>query len=176
MAKPLERALAWMDRQLGRAAGLAAVIGALGIVGLMGIILIGVIWRYLLNNPIFGIEDLSVLVLSVVAACAVFYGARNEAHVSVNIIRNLLSRKGMRVTDLLMRLATLFALGVATYALFKKACGFEKACITENLSIEHWPFYYVLGVAMGLYGIHVLVRLIWSLQNWGEDDPDEARD
>ena len=57
--------LDWLDKQLGRLTGLFALLGAAGVLSLMLIILVAVIWRYGINNPIFGIGDLSVLVLSV---------------------------------------------------------------------------------------------------------------
>jgi TRAP-type C4-dicarboxylate transport system permease small subunit len=73
--------LDWMDKQLGRVTGLFAIIGGLGVLSLMLIILVAVIWRYGINNPIFGIGDLSVLVLSVVAASSVI-SARATMHIS----------------------------------------------------------------------------------------------
>lgn len=176
MAVTIPKALEWVDKQLGRLTGLFAIVGALGIFALMCIILLGVFWRYWLNNPIFGIGDVSVLVLSVIAAASVIYGARAEAHVSVNIIKMFVGRKVTRVTDLVMRCVSLLAIGIATYALFSKACGFEKACITENLSVEHWPFYYVLCAAMALYFLHVLLQLIQGVLHWSGDDPNEVAD
>jgi TRAP-type C4-dicarboxylate transport system permease small subunit len=165
--------LSWMDRQVGRLTGLFAVVGALGVLGLMGIILIAVIWRYGINNPIFGIGDLSVLVLSVVAASATIFGARNDAHISIDIISRFFGRKVTRFTDVIMRVLTFGILTLASYALVAKACGFEKGCLTENLSIVHRPFYYVLAVSMGLYALHVLVQLLQSLLHFHDDDPND---
>ena len=173
---PAAKLLSSADKQLGRVTGLFAVLGALGILALMFIILVGVFWRYVLNNPIYGIEDISVLVLSIVAASAVLYGARNEAHVAVNVIKYFAGRKMTRVTDVIMRSLAVFTLFMASYALFKKACGFAKACITENLSIEHFPFYYLLSVIMALYGLHVLIQLLLGLVHWSGDDPNEVKD
>ncbi|MGI9366362.1 MAG: TRAP transporter small permease [Rhizobiaceae bacterium] len=165
--------LSWADKQLGRLTGLFAVFGALGVVGLMGIIIVAVIWRYGINNPIFGIGDLSVLVLSVVAAASTIFGARNNAHISIDIISRFFGRKVTRYTDLIMRLLAFGILSLASYALVIKSCGFEKGCITENLSIEHRPFYYILAVSMGLYALHILIQLLQGLFHFKGEDPND---
>ncbi len=169
-------ALLWADRQLGRLAGLLAVIGGLGIFGLMGITMVAVIWRYGLNDPIFGISDLSVVTLTLVAGSAVAFGARQGSHVSVNVISLVAGRGLTRWTDAIMRVLTVAIAGLATYALFAKACGIEKACITNNFSIEHRPFYYFLGVCLGVYTAHVAVQFLIGLWHFWGEDPNEITD
>lgn len=166
-------ALLWADRQLGRLAGLLAFIGAAAITALMGITVIAVTWRYVLNDPIFGIEDLSVVTLTLVAGAAVAYGGRHGAHVSVDVIAHVASRKVTRFTDAIMRLLAVAILSLATWALFAKACGIEKACITNNFSIEHRPFYYFLGVAIGVFALQMIVQLLVGLFHFRDEDPNE---
>lgn len=143
---------------------------------LVGITVVAVGWRYGLNDPIFGIEDLSVVTLTVVAAAAVAYGGRRGAHVSVNIITYFFGRKVTRWTDAIMRAATVGIAGLATYGLFTRACGIEKACITGNFSIEHRMFYYVLGVALAIYTAQVALHLVIGLMHWSGEDPNEFED
>lgn len=168
--------LDWLDKQLARLSSGIAIIGAIGIVALMFITVVAVFWRYIVNDPIFGISDLSVLTLSVVAATSVCYGARHNAHVSVNVMSYFFGRKVTRVTDIVMRVLTLAILFVATYALIDKACGFEEACITNNLSIEHRPFFYVLAGCMLLYALHILWQLLVGLKHFHDTDPNEPAD
>ncbi len=168
-------ALLWADRQLGRLAGLLAFLGALAIVALVGVTIVAVTWRYLLNDPIFGIEDLSVVTLTIVAGAAVAYGGRHGAHVSVDVIGFVAGRKVTRVTNAIMRLLAVIILALATWALFTKACGIEKACITNNFSIEHRPFYYFLGVAIGVYTLQVFVQLLTGLYHFRGEDPNEIK-
>lgn len=166
--------LTWAEKQLGRLAGLFAFAGAAGIMVLLAVTVIAVLWRYALNSPIFGIEDISIVTLTVVAAAAVSFGAGKNAHISINIISNFFGRRVTRVTDVVMRSLTAGVSLLAAYAMFVTACGFEKACITSNLSLEHRPFYYVLGVAMALYGLHVAVQLMIGLAHWSGQDPNEV--
>lgn len=176
MADQTPGALLWADKWLGRLAGLIAVVGAVGMAGLMLITVVAVTWRYGFNDPIFGIEDLSVVTLTLVAAGSVAYGARHGSHVSVNIIGFVFGRAVTRYTDALMRLLTFAVAGLAAYALFTRACGIEKACITNNFSIEHRPFYYVLGVAMLLYSLHVLIQFLVGLVHFAGEDPNKIAD
>ena len=168
--------LDWAEKQLDRLAGLFAIVGSTAVVALMGITAVSVAWRYILRDPIFGIEDLSVVTLTIVAAAAVAFGARNNAHVSVDVISYIFGRRVRRFTDLVMRVCVLFIAVLATYALFTKACGIEKACITNNFSIVHRPFYYLLGVSMGFYALVVLLQLLAGLANFSGEDPNEIKD
>ena len=116
------------------------------------------------------------MALTIVAAASVAYGARNNAHVSVDVISYLFGRRVKRVTDLFMRLCVVFIAGLAAFALFTKACGMEKACITNNFSIVHRPFYYVLGLAMAFYMLVVLVHLLMGIVHFRGEDPNEITD
>ncbi len=158
-------------------AGLLAVVGSLAAVGLVGITIVAVVWRYGLNNPIFGIEDLSIITLTIVVAGAVAYGGRTGAHVSVNLLTYFAGRGVTRYTDAAMRTLTVAICALAVWGLFTRACGMEKACITGNFSIVHRPYYYVLGVAMGIYGLQMLVHLLMGLAHWRQPrDPNELEE
>ncbi len=148
------------------------MIGAVATLALMLITVAAVTWRYGLNDPIFGIEDLSVVTLTLVAGASVAYGARHGAHVSIDVMTNLLGDRVSRYTDIVMRLLVVGIAGLAAYALFDKACGIEKACITNNFSIEHTAFYYFLGVSMAVYALHVLLQLLTDLWRLSGDSPD----
>lgn len=165
------------ERQLGRLAGLFAVVGGLAIFGLMAITVVGVFARYVMHDPIFGIGDLSMMTLTVVVAASVAYGAHNQAHVSVNVITWFASRTVTRVTDLVARLLGVAILIFASYGLFTKgSCGLPCGQITNNLSIVHTPFYYVLGLATASYAALLLVHLLVGLVHWSDYDPNEVAD
>lgn len=177
MSAATPKALIWAEKQLGHLAGLLAVVGGISIVALMAITMVGVFWRYVFNDPIFGIEDVSTMALSIVVAASVAYGAHHQSHVSVNIITIVAGRKVTRVTDVVARAMGVAMLGIAAYALFTKGgCGLPCGALTNNISIVHTPFYYVLSVAVGSYCLLMLVHLLVGLAHWSGDDPNEARD
>lgn len=151
-------------RVLELAIGVFTFAGSIAVFGLMCLTIVAVIWRYFLASPIFGIEDLSQLGLSVLAAAAVCYGTRSGAHVSIDIIHQVFPKRLTKWTDVVMNLLSFAISALAVYALVRGACGIEKACITTNLAIEHVPFYYVLAVSFGLISLHFLIEALDALR------------
>ena len=68
----LEAAFAWLVRGFTLAGGVALVV----MVATVGV---AVVARYVLNEPIFGAEDISAMALVVVVASAIVYGAWDNA-------------------------------------------------------------------------------------------------
>ena len=163
--------------QLGRLTQLFSILGAISVLVLMSVTVVAVFWRYILNSPIFGIEDVSTMTLTVVAATAVAYAAHQNAHVSVNIITILSGRSVTRFTDATSRILCISMLALATYALFSKgSCGLECGQTTNNITIVHTPFYYMLGLSMASYTLLMLLHLILGFYNWNGVDPNEVVD
>ena len=177
MAKASPAILQSINKQLGRLAGLFAIAGGIALVGLMGITVVAVFARYVMNDPIFGIEDLSSMTLTVVVAAAVAYGAYHNVHVSVSVIKMFAGRRVTRVTDLIVRFLSLAFISIAAYAMFTKgACGLPCGQITNNLSIVHTPFYYSIGLALAFYALLLAFQIIVGLAHWTGRDPNEAID
>ncbi len=169
------RGIPAVDRGLGIIAGLMAVVGGAAAIGLVAITIVSVFWRYVLRDPIFGIEDLSTMALTVFVAGAIAYGALHRAHVTVNILAGLVGRKVTRLTDVAVRVLGAGISGFAAYGLFTKgACGLPCGAITANMGIVHTPFYYVLGTAFTFYTVLLVYQLIVGLMTWGGTDPNEA--
>jgi len=144
---------------------------------LAGVTGVSVFYRYVLRAPIFGIEDISTMTLTVIVAASIAWGALQQGHVSVNIISLAFGRRVTRYTDLAARLVSLAMLTFASYALFVKgACGMPCGAMTSNLGIIHTPFYYGLGLAMGFFAALVLVHLTIGLLHWQGNDPNEVTD
>ncbi|MGI9449100.1 MAG: TRAP transporter small permease [Geminicoccaceae bacterium] len=165
-----------LRKTLNLLTGLLAFVGSIGVAALLAVTVLAVVWRYVLKDPIFGIGDLSVLILSVVTAGAIAYGAGTGAHVGVNVIGRVASRAITRWTDALMRMLAASTCALASFALIDHACGIEKACITENLSVEHEPFYYVLSLAMALMALTYAAQFLIGLLHWSGRDPNEIAD
>ena len=168
--------LALIEQGLRHLARMLAFVGSISTAALALVTVVAVFWRYILRNPIFGIEDLSVLLLTVIAAGAVAYGTGTGAHVSVNVIKHVLGRSVTRWTDAFMRILAAAICAVASFALFDRACGIEKACITENLSVEQEPFYYVLSLALAVMAFTYAVQFAIGLAFWSDVDPNEITD
>ena len=98
-AKISHKALAAIDR----AVRWIAYIGSLTMVILVCVTGVAVFFRYVVNDPIFGVYDVSEMILLVTVACSIAYGGRRGAHVAVDILGMLGGRRitleGGRVTS-----------------------------------------------------------------------------
>lgn len=156
--------LAWCEQQFNRLARLFATIGGIAIVCLMGINMIAIFSRYILNDPIFGVEDLLAVNLTIFVAAAVAFGGLNQANISINVITLFTKGVLLRYTDFVAQILELLIVGYVTYSLFSiGSCGFACGAITSNLSIVHTPFYYLLAAAMGFYWLVILINILNSL-------------
>lgn len=165
------------ERALRLLSGVFAVVGGIALAILAVVTVIGVFWRYVLRDPIFGIEDVATMALSVTVAGAIAWGAARGSHVSVNVIPWFGGRRLTRVTDAVARVISVFILALACVALVKKgACGAACGAMTSNLSILHEPFFYTLGAALGLFATIVFVKLLVGLLHWTGEDPNEIAD
>ncbi|MDE0258566.1 MAG: TRAP transporter small permease subunit [Gammaproteobacteria bacterium] len=158
----------------GRVAAAFAVAGGVALAVLLGITVAEVFWRYVLNDSLLWIEDVSTMSLAVVAAAAVAYGAREGSHVCVNLIARFAGRRVTRVTDAIARLLGVGAVAVAAYALFVHgSCGLPCGAVTGSVSIPHLPFYYALGASLAAYGLLLLSQLLLGFAVWNAEDPNE---
>ncbi len=162
------------ERGLGFVAGLMGALGAVALAALIGVTIVSVFWRYILRDPIFGIEDVSTMALTVFVAGAIAYGAVRGAHVTVDVIRTVANRPVIQVTDALAKLLGAAIAGFATYGLFSKgACGLPCGALTANLGIVHTPFYYVLGAAFGFYALLLAYQFISGLATGSDPQSEE---
>lgn len=169
--------IAAIDRALGLAAGALAVAAAGAVTVLVAVTVVSVFWRYFLNAPIQGVEDISSMALTVAVAGAVAWGARQNAHISVNVINFFWGRGLTRLTDVLARGLGVTIVGLAAWTLWDRGgCGLPCGQVTNTLGIAHPPFYKVLSLALASYGVLLAVQLVTGLVHWRGEDPNEVAD
>lgn len=166
-----DRALVTIDR----AVGWLARIGSVTMLGLVVLTGVGVFFRYIVNDPINGLDDILGLTLSVTVACSLAYGGRVGAHVAVDVLGMVGGRKVTRWTDVIVRVLGIFIVVVAVYALIKNGlCGMLCGFLSSSLAIPHEPFYYFLAFGLSAYAVALVAELIAGLVHFSRDvDPNE---
>ena len=168
---------AWAESVCRRATVAPAVVGGIALAVLLGITVAEVFWRYVLNDSLLWIEDLSTMALAVVVAAAIAYGAREGSHVCVNLIARFTGRRVTRISDAIARLLGVGVTTMAAYALFVHgSCGLPCGAVTGSVSIPHTPFYYALGVSLANYGLLLASQLLLGLAVWNAQDPNEPNE
>ncbi len=161
----------------GHVASVFAVAGGIALVVLLGVTVAEVFWRYVLNNSLLWAEDLSMMSLVVVVAAAIAYGAREGAHVCVNLVARMAGRRVTRITDAVARLLGVAVTATAAYALFVQgSCGPVCGAATPSVSISHTPFYYVLAASFSAYALLLASQLFLGVATWNGEDPNEPAD
>ena len=158
-------------RRLGAA---FVALGGIALAVLLAVTVAEVFWRYVMNDSLHWIEDLSTMSLTVVVAGAIAYGAGEGSHVCVNLIVRFWGRSVTRITDAVARLLGVGVTAMAAYALFAHgSCGLACGAVTGSVSIPHEPFYYALGASLVTYGLLLVTQLLVGLAAWNAEDPNE---
>lgn len=168
----------WGDRALGfvdRAVRLLAVIGCVTLALLVTLTGVGVFFRYVLNSPINGLDDILSLLLTVTVAASLAYGGRVGAHVAVDVLGMAGGRRITRWSDILVRILGIIILAFAVYALIRNGiCGITCGYLSSSLAIPYAPFYYFLALGLGAYGVVLIIELVVGIANfWRDKDPSE---
>ncbi len=140
---------------------LALFCGGLVLVALMAVTIVDVFYRYVLNAPIYGSNDVSVVLLVLIVAFSIAYGGRTGAHVSVEVFTRLFNRSIDRIVSVFIRLIGAAAMTLATWQLYLAGgIATDLAEGTQDLAIPFEPFYYALGVGIGLYAVILIMESV----------------
>lgn len=140
---------------------MALFCGGLTVLGLLGLTVADVVFRYALNAPIFGGQDVSRLVLLLCVAFSIAYGGRTGAHVSVEVFTKLIGPRFERAAAVLVKLVGAVVLAVMARQLYftgKLSTELEEGSQLLNIPFE--PFYHALAVGMGLYALVLAVEVV----------------
>ena len=147
------------------------IIGALALTALTLTTVVSVAWRYFLDDPIFGVEDVSSISLAVFVAAAVATTAWERSHIAVDLLTNMMAPPLQRLAALTAALVGLGTVVLACYALISKgSCGQACGQFTANLSIPHMPFYFFFAAAFAFYAVLLALDLIGVLRPGSSDE------
>lgn len=119
--------------------------------------------RYLFNRPISGSLELVEYMMAVLIPFSIAYCAVRRAHVAVEFIMDLFSRKVQQRVDLVIKLVTLvFVAVIAWQTCYYVAETYRSHVTSSVLLIETYPFVVPIVVGMALF-VLVLVNEVLQL-------------
>ena len=146
---------------LGRATFVLAGLAGAILVLMVALIAFGVVMRYVVGQPILGINEIVQLAAVALAMLALPYATHTGAHVRADIFDRLLGRWGQFGADLMTRalsIVTLWALVGRAWG--KAADALEFGDETNMLGLPIWPVYgfvvLAMALAIGVYAVQVL--------------------
>ena len=147
---------------------LVTLIGTVFLIGIALATLIGAVARYLFDQPIFGMSDMVIVMMVVVVAGSVSLTALRDDHIELTI--SAFQWVNSPAAHVIRGATTSLVSAVCAYALVEQACGFERACITGDVSISHFPLYWVLSLAFVTFSVSSLITALKHLGNEREAD------
>lgn len=119
------------------------------------------IMRKALNTPIQGAEDLLILMLVLIVAISIPFGARSGAHIEIEMLAPYMSRTVSRASLIIVKIMGLVLLVVMAWRLWVSggdAVRFGET--TQQLLISYEPFYYVLSISVAVYAFVLAVEIV----------------
>ncbi|MCL7942945.1 TRAP transporter small permease [Marinobacter sp. ATCH36] len=144
---------------------LLAGIAGVTLVFMMGMIVVDVFFRYVLDTPLIGVYDLVKLSMVVVAFCSLAYTGLKGAHITVDLCNPVFARIRPRWIDaLLYRLVMFMASGTVLWLAYLSLDQASKSEAMREAStmigVPHYPFYGVIAVGLVFYGLVLLADAI----------------
>ncbi|MDE0537969.1 MAG: TRAP transporter small permease [Rhodospirillales bacterium] len=150
-----QKPLPWLDRLDTIIVRFTVIAGGLGLAFMVLLTFFNVIiMRKMLNNPITGAEDLLILNLVLIVAIAIPFGGRVGAHIEIEIFESRMSPGFARWSLFMLKIVGIVLVALLSWRLFESgvsASTFGEA--TQQLLISYEPYYYVMSVLVGFYGL-----------------------
>jgi TRAP-type C4-dicarboxylate transport system permease small subunit len=144
---------------------LALYLGGILIVLLCLLTVTAVGFRYILNSPIFGVADITQLILLAVVTFSVAQSGRTGGQVAVELLGTFTSPRFTRWTDILVKILGAIMMGILTVQLAESGSTAAEYCETSySLAIPFGPYFYLLSFGMALYGLVLLAEIYVHLR------------
>lgn len=145
----------------GQATFLLAALAGVVLVFMVGLIAFGVVMRYVVGQPILGINEIVQLSAVALAMMALPYTTFVRGHVRADIFDRPLGRWGRFAGDLVTRALSMLTLWVLTGRAWDKALdAYEFGDETNMLGLPIWPVYGFVAVAIALTLVVLLLQFL----------------
>lgn len=142
----------------------AALLGGIALFGLMLVVSVSVFFRYALNQPLLGSQEIVEVGMVFVVMLAMPHTAITGQHIRVDILDEKLGRLGRFVCDLLARCIGIVVLGLLVRKSFDKTLdAIEFEDVTNMIELPLWWAYAAITVGMALYALVLLLQMIRQL-------------
>jgi TRAP-type C4-dicarboxylate transport system permease small subunit len=143
-----------------------SILGMVVLFAMMMLTVVDVVGRYFFNRPVQGTNEITGLLLVLVAASALAFSQIKKGHIRVDLITGRLSPRGQMILDAIAYLFCLFGSALITWQTVLRGISYMQATrgnLTETLNIPFFPFMLILGLGFFLLAVVALIDFIRSL-------------
>jgi TRAP-type C4-dicarboxylate transport system permease small subunit len=144
----------------GRASAVLATIAGAALIGMVVLIAVGVVLRFVLRQPILGSNEIVQLVAVAVVMLALPHCTATDGHVRVDVLDGVIGKAGRLVGDIVSRCLSIFVLSILSWrAVLKGLDSMHYGDATNMLRLPLWPFYFLLALGVALAALSFLLQL-----------------
>ena len=148
-----------------------ALLSGITMIAMMLLVTISVFFRYTLNQPILGSQELVQMGMVLVVMLAMPYTAYHSLHIRVDIFDKLLGRVGRYVCDIIARALGIGVLAILVNKAWDKALdAHEYEDVSNMLQLPFWVAYAAISIGMACYALVLAYQLYRQLGNWSGYD------
>ncbi len=145
-----------------------AMLSGLILFAIMLLVSISVFFRYVLNQPILGSQELVQLGMVLVVMLAMPYTAIRKEHIKVDILERALGPNGRYMGNLIGRLLGSTVLSLLVWkSSHKMLDAWEYEDTTNMLELPLWPVYAAIALGMSLFVLVLIAELVRQITGWG---------
>ncbi|WP_461468994.1 TRAP transporter small permease [Pararhodobacter sp.] len=160
----------WPAR-IGRGSAILAIGAGICLIAMVAVISLGVVMRYVVGNPLLGVNEIVQLIAVALAMLALPYATAAGAHVRVDLLDRHLGRWGRMFGDLSSRALSIIALVFLCRQAWRKAAEAQEfGDVTNMLELPLWPVYGAILLGMGLCVAVLAAEVAGLLLGWKRDD------
>ena len=143
-----------------------ALMGGFALFGIMMLVSISVFFRYALNRPILGDQELVEIGMALVVMMAMPFATLKGEHIRVDILDDRLGQVGRFAGDVFARCISCFVLFLLIGKTWDKMLdAYEYDDVTNMIEIPIWIAYGAITLGMGLVAAVMAVQLLVQLSH-----------
>lgn len=139
------------SKLFGQATNALAWVAGACLIFMMGLISFAVVMRYVVGQPLLGVNEIVQLTAVALVMAALPYCTWHNGHVAVDVFDRAIGHWGRLIGDIGSRALSIFLLSVlCKRAVLKALDAHEFGDVTNMLGLPIWPFYAILAAGVGL--------------------------
>jgi TRAP-type C4-dicarboxylate transport system permease small subunit len=153
------------EKVVGFLANAAFYVTMVGLSVIAGLTFLDVLLRYTLNRPIWGVYDITRVMLIATVVCSFGYTQMIRGNMAIDLLLLKLGKRARAIADSIHDAISLAFFLVVTYESLRHAGRLmATGDATETVLIPFYPFVYLIAFNMALVSLIILLQFIKSLR------------